>query len=149
MRTIIHIMGCLLLSAMLSGCTHNDGDIGPLFGTWRITEITVDGKRDTCYAGNVVWKFQSGVLMIQLVADHHDVVDYWNSWSVEDDVMTLSGNHHDSNVSTSYGFPPQMHLDCNEPNVKFQIVDMDDKNIELCHHCIDSGSVAYKLHKLI
>ena len=27
----------------LSSCTHNNGDIGPYFGTWKLLSINVDG----------------------------------------------------------------------------------------------------------
>ena len=35
----------------MSGCTHNNGDIGPWFGTWQVTGIDADGAPLAEYDG--------------------------------------------------------------------------------------------------
>ena len=34
----------LLLVIVATACTHNDGDIGPWFGLWRVERLIVDGN---------------------------------------------------------------------------------------------------------
>lgn len=43
-RLIRHISPLALVAIMMavvSGCTHNNGDIGPLFGSWTLQEIVI------------------------------------------------------------------------------------------------------------
>ena len=40
MKTLRHTLIALLTLVGLSGCTHNDGDIGIWFGTWMVEDIT-------------------------------------------------------------------------------------------------------------
>ena len=43
MKRALHILIIMLSMAALSSCTHNNGDIGPYFGTWKMLSIEVDG----------------------------------------------------------------------------------------------------------
>ena len=40
---ILFVALCVLINV---GCTHNNGNIGPLFGLWHVTSIKVDGTVD-------------------------------------------------------------------------------------------------------
>ena len=37
--TLITALTALLLSVLSASCTHNNGDIGKIFGTWKLTYI--------------------------------------------------------------------------------------------------------------
>ena len=71
---IIRKLAVVLVSVMvmtgISSCTRNNGDIGPWFGTWKLTEITVDGTSDAGYEGNIFWKFQNDVFEMVRVNQH-------------------------------------------------------------------------------
>ena len=73
----------ILLAAMLmvASCTTNNGDIGPWFGTWRVTEITTDGVADADYQGNMFFKFQSTVFEMLLVHDDHGTENRFGIWN--------------------------------------------------------------------
>ena len=45
-QNLINVAIALLLVIVATACTHNDGDIGPWFGLWRVERLTVDGKND-------------------------------------------------------------------------------------------------------
>ncbi len=60
---IINIFICLIAIASLTGCTHNNGDIGPLFGQWKVTTISIDGQSLENYDGNLFFSFQNQVFM--------------------------------------------------------------------------------------
>ena len=64
MKTLSRIILIITALISLNACTHNNGDIGHLFGTWKLDAITINGEVDSVYAkaDNVLWKFQSSVM---------------------------------------------------------------------------------------
>lgn len=53
------LIGVLVL--LLGSCTRNDGDIGQLFGMWRVTSIEKNGTLNADYDGTMYFLFQSSV----------------------------------------------------------------------------------------
>ena len=98
------ILFAVLLTAAAS-CTTNNGDIGPWFGTWRVTEITVDGVAEADYQGNLFFKFQSTVFEMLIVYDNHDTESRFGVWS-DDGNGTLRVSFPDAN----YAPLPQSHM---------------------------------------
>lgn len=97
MKTIINVIMIWMAAVALAGCTHNNGDIGELFGTWKLEEITVDGDADTAYRDNVVWKFQSSIIEMQEIYDGiHETANSFGTWSRQADVMKLDFTHTDN-----------------------------------------------------
>ncbi len=43
---------------LMTGCTHNDGDIGPWFGTWQLENVMIDDKPEEDYHHDIFWQFQ-------------------------------------------------------------------------------------------
>lgn len=84
MRSLITTL--LLLLVSMTGCMHNDGDIGNLFGTWKISSVSVDGQEDQAYAGDVFVQFQTEVVRLVQVRHNYDCVEYFGRW-------TREGNH--------------------------------------------------------
>lgn len=85
---------------MCTGCTHNNGDIGPWFGTWKLNAITIDGDLDQAYAANsnMVWKFQSSVIEMQEIMPMHTTSDHFGTWrQTSDKTVEMSFIYHDSN----------------------------------------------------
>ena len=97
----------ILLAAMLmvASCTTNNGDIGPWFGTWRVTEITTDGVADADYQGNMFFKFQSTVFEMLLVYDDHGTENRFGIWN-DDGKGTLTVSFPDANHEPL----PQSHM---------------------------------------
>ena len=97
----------ILLAAMLmvASCTTNNGDIGPWFGTWRVTEITTDGVADADYRGNMFFKFQSTVFEMLLVHDDHGTENRFGIWN-DDGKGNLTVSFPDANHEPL----PQSHM---------------------------------------
>lgn len=97
----------ILLAAMLmvASCTTNNGDIGPWFGTWRVTEINTDGVADADYRGNMFFKFQSTVFEMLLVYDDHGTENRFGVWN-DDGKGTLTVSFPDANHEPL----PQSHM---------------------------------------
>ncbi|MGN0213210.1 MAG: lipocalin family protein [Muribaculaceae bacterium] len=88
------IAGKIILFAMMlivASCTSNNGDIGPWFGIWRVTEITTDGVPDEDYEGNMFFKFQNTVFEMLLVYDDHSADTRFGTWKDEGNgILTVS-----------------------------------------------------------
>lgn len=114
MKRIKEILLFTLLGIGLSACTHNDGDIGVYFGTWKVEEITIDGVVDMDYQDNLFFQFQSGVFCMRRVDEHHVATVSWGSWEeVSDNVLRLSFVYSDDNApegSEKYSPLPESHL---------------------------------------
>lgn len=98
MKTVINVVTLCAIAIALAGCTHNNGDIGDLFGTWKLEKMMVDGEIDTDYADNIVWKFQSSIIEMQQVDDvHHEAFNAFGTWSrPADGVLKLDFTHTDT-----------------------------------------------------
>ena len=85
-----------VLAFILNACTHNDGNIGPLFGSWRMTAMTVDGQPVDDYQGNIFWMFQERVVCMREVLPHHETDDRYGEWRWESkNILLLNFDHTD------------------------------------------------------
>ena len=117
MKTLTRIISIILLALSLNACTHNNGDIGDLFGTWKLQSITINGESDSTYQSNVLWKFQSSIISMVKVDDTtHSKAESWGTWSYSNDdtQLVLDFTHTDNNNpnvgSSKYSPFPETHL---------------------------------------
>jgi len=104
---IFRLFLILIVAAFATRCTHNNGDIGPLFGQWIMTDITADGERPAdVIATNWNWRFQNAVLLISEV-DYlgHEYSQYWASWEREGQTLRINYNNTDPAITWAYDFP--------------------------------------------
>ncbi|MDE6396167.1 MAG: hypothetical protein K2K84_02730 [Muribaculaceae bacterium] len=108
----------LFLMLALVGCRVNNGDIGPLYGTWNIESLTVDGVeyeewRSETHPWTTV-EFQNNICMIKQAFEPNDYLVRVCTWSWlggEDDenaVLRLDFNHSDDHNPPGTGIyaPP-------------------------------------------
>lgn len=94
MRIIGYIFTALLAIAALCSCTHNNGDIGPLFGQWKITDIaTTDAVTGTVThnaTSGAFLSFQNDVVTLTQVYDgqHQSALSY-GQWELNGKSLTL------------------------------------------------------------
>lgn len=94
MRIIRYIFTALLAIAALCSCTHNNGDIGPLFGQWKLTDIaTTDAVTGTVThnaTSGVFLSFQNDVVTLTQVYDgqHQSALSY-GKWELNGNSLTL------------------------------------------------------------
>lgn len=56
-----------ITAVLFSSCTRNNGDIGELFGQWKVVSITVNGENTPDYNGVMYFAFQSSVYCQKIV----------------------------------------------------------------------------------
>ena len=92
MKHLQHILYIALLLLTTTACTHNDGDIGPWFGTWHVEEITIDGTALAGYSGEYFFQFQSSVFCFRAVEGEmsEDWYCSYGHWSEDTGASTLT-----------------------------------------------------------
>lgn len=104
--SIILIFIAMLLP--LSSCLHNNGDIGPWFGQWKVTEIQIDGEKDAEYQGDGFFCFQSSTIkVLRSYPENNGAVSMFGNWKEEDGYMSVF--FHDREDSPR--FRAYFHLD--------------------------------------
>lgn len=78
-----------LLILMGYGCTQNNGYIGPVFGSWSLTEISEDGV-SLEMTGETVFSFQNEVVQIVRFDSEFSRLTRYGNFTVSDDVMTMT-----------------------------------------------------------
>lgn len=102
-RLATHILASIIAVLALSGCSHNNGDIGRWFGLWHVDSIEVDGVPDEAYDGNYYMLFQGEVFCIRWVDEQrHENLDSYAQWQEGDDGTTMTIDFADNR------FPPQI-----------------------------------------
>ncbi|MCM1518946.1 MAG: lipocalin-like domain-containing protein [Pseudoflavonifractor sp.] len=140
----------LLMAVMLGGCTHNNGDIGPWFGEWKLTSITVDGVPDTDYDGNIFWAFQTTVIEM-LSVDDETTADYrqrWGTWAQDGTVLTLDFTHSDDrNPAGSDKYIPFPATGLPAGVSELDILSLSGSEIKLSYTADDGKVYGYLLKK--
>lgn len=88
----------VLTILLLAGCTDNNGDIGPLFGTWHLEHISSDKGDYIEPSPTMFWMFQSSVVCFQTLSDFHESYEDWASWQIEDNKMVINLDNHDDSI---------------------------------------------------
>ena len=143
MRLQSRLIIIALLLCGMSGCTHNNGDIGPWFGTWQVTGIDADGAPLAEYDGNVVLKFQSHVMESRTQYDHHSYTAYWCSWHEEEGALILEINPGEE----SAGYVPELHIPWIPVNT-LRILSLTGSNACLSRLSDEGTEYKYYLKKL-
>ncbi|MCM1355138.1 MAG: lipocalin-like domain-containing protein [Staphylococcus sp.] len=117
MRKIIIISAYFLLLGLivpLTGCTRHNGDIGDLFGEWRLERMTADGVDVDLYGQAdedgvelYTWAFQSTLIRINSIYPHHHSMLSMGTWSEDGDILSLKFGYSDNvEGNESFYIPP-------------------------------------------
>ncbi len=141
----------LVSTALLGGgCTHNDGDIGPLFGSWIVDEMTADGAEVSIDGGYGYLQFQGAVVMCKLIDDRHSLLFYSvGSYEREDDDLLLNFTHSDNETAPGqgqYSAPTWLLLTPDAVN-RMEIISLDKSKMKLKHITPDGTVVLYSFRK--
>lgn len=136
---------------LMTGCTHNDGDIGPWFGTWQLENVMIDDKPEEDYHHDIFWQFQNTVFCMRKVTEMHDAYPRWGTWQETDDNTTLQLDftHHDDTHpegSTIYTPFPETHIKA-DGVTRLKIVEMSRSKLHLQHTADDGITYSYYLKK--
>lgn len=144
-------LGCLLCC-----CTHNNGDIGPKFGLWKQTSMTVDGEPDPAYGGNILWGFQHGSLTFTTVSYDHGVpvappdgspTLVFTSWSEADGYLVIDTDYSDGQGTFRYTPPAVLRLPAQTSGIRLKIISESSGKMELEYITPDGLSIRYSLQK--
>ena len=155
MNIATRIIALLIIALSLNACTHNNGDIGDLFGTWKLESIAINGEIDENYAksSNVIWKFQASVIsMIRANDTTHDRLESWGTWNYANDEtqLVLNFTHTDSYNpnpgSTKYSPLPELHMP-KASTFYVDIIKLNGKAMTLRYNATDGKEYIYQFKK--
>ena len=109
-RIIIYSLLTIFSLTFLPSC-QNNGDIGPWYGMWKLTSLTIDGEEDPAYEGNVFWKFQTGV--VQMIRYYNSSSTRTGTWKEKSGTLELTYVYSDDandEASKKYSTLTGMHL---------------------------------------
>lgn len=110
MKKSILLSFVVMLTAWLTSCNSNNGDIGSLYGTWMVQSIEKDSRTTYIHGSEeqfYTWSFQNSILLINEMLPYHETRQCVASWSREGDKMTIDFNHTQSNGQNSQFTPPE------------------------------------------
>ena len=91
MKTAYKLLTLAVLAAIATACTHNNGDIGPWFGTWHVESIETDGSTLTDYKGGYFFQFQSSIFCVRYSDDvRNEYLESFGTWSEDAGTLTIS-----------------------------------------------------------
>lgn len=149
MKYLRFIILPLLLAAVTTGCTHNDGDIGPWFGTWAMSGMTVDGETPKDFNPTAtVWEFQSELVVIRLLGEHHDIdAASWGTWREADGHLYLDYTHNSQHTGLSeYDAPVWLMME-NDSVIDLTIAERGNRSMILRYSAPDGRIITYTLKK--
>ena len=141
----------LLLASIFSGCVTNNGDIGNLYGIWRLEKMVVDDtevaqpEADGSYTS---WLFQNDIIEIERTTPRYDKCSRNGTWTrPSDKTMTFDFTHGDNTYkpgSNIYRAPEWISFP--EGKSTFDVITDDGKRLILQY--TEAGhSVRYTLVK--
>lgn len=110
---IIYILFLFIAMLLSTGCARNDGDIGDLFGRWKVEALQADGQDQVLYDDDVLmycWSFQGSLVWIQTLHPHHDFVNVKGMWNRDAHLLSLDFSFTGDDGDVFYRPPEPLHL---------------------------------------
>lgn len=145
----------VLLMALLLSCDDNNGDIGNLYGRWRLDCVDIDGVEQTEWKGDdngfCSWSFQGGVICIEVSHIDHVVISQpsYGTWERGEGTLTVNFTHSDNQDHEGegpYEAPGQI---CFPPGVTtFELIEDTSDRLVLTTMLDDGRRLTYSLSKI-
>lgn len=119
LHTSVRLLLCALLVALLGGCTQNNGHIGDIFGTWRLTELTCDGVPQDIYPAEgepgyipqlYTFSFQGSIVVLFTIYEHNSYLETFGTWQRDGKTLFLDFGHSDNDGTETYTPPAELYL---------------------------------------
>jgi len=148
MNSPLRTFTAAIIAILACACTHNNGDIGPWFGQWKLESLEADGTPDPAYKGNQFWSFQNDILQIDELIDDMLYVRHIATWRREGGLLLIDFTHSDANSpSTDGNYAPPSNIGLEPDAVNALAIDrLSGSRIVLTH---DAGDrvITYRLRK--
>lgn len=137
MKTIrLYILPLIILTCLLgAGCTHNNGDIGPLFGRWKLIEAS--GLPQSAPEG-IFWAFQSSVIQMQRNGAYGEESTVYGKWQLDRQELRLDFPDEDYAPLPELDLPRQCSL---------RVEHLSRSEMKLTYTNPDGGRQTYTLKK--
>lgn len=133
MKTLrLLILPMLILAGLLQGCTHNNGDIGPLFGNWKLTEAS--GLPQGAAPKGIFWAFQSSVVQLLRNDGYAESTIVYGNWHLDEENLILDFPDEDYAPLPELALPRQCSL---------QVEYMSRSRLKLTYTNADGGTQTY------
>lgn len=145
------VVACII-TLLFTSCLQNNGQIGPWYGMWKLTSLTINGVDDPEYEGNVFWKFQTGIVqMIEYDVENESSITSTGTWKEKGNVLELTyeysdDSHQDPETSQKYTTLIGMHL----PSTGVINLDINKKpgsSMKLTYRAEDGTAYVYTFKK--
>ncbi len=149
MKRKLIIITTVVLAFFMADCTHNNGDIGPYFGTWKLLDIEADGSTVPEYEGDIFWQFQSDVFCMREVLPNHDTDVRWGSWEeIDGNILILNFSHYDDSHEPGSTMYSPISVTGLEATVnRLEIVSLSGSKMTLIYQSPDGTEYCYRLKK--
>ena len=137
---ILYTFFVTVIAIVSSGCTRNNGDIGELFGQWKVVSITADGENVYGCDGVMYFAFQSSVYCQKIVNEE----EHW------DDYVFAKWNYERSGVLIDFGDPDYSPFACtgmSKGQNYVEIISSDDGGMVMSYITLDGVEYRYILKK--
>lgn len=137
----LFLIPCVTVVLLMPACTRNDGDIGDLFGRWKVVSISADGEQLALYDDDVLmysWSFQGSLLWVQTLYPHQDYTTVKGMWSRTDRTLSLDFSYTGDDGDDYYRPPQPLHLVSDGVTV-MSIADMSSSEMSLWYVSEEDG----------
>lgn len=116
---------------LLCGCTQYNGYIGPIFGSWSLTEITENGV-PIDMEDETVFSFQNELVrVVRHVNPPYSYVSKYGNFTLSDNVLTLKFQTKETAPDKMYLIPDWLHFPQDNPNIQFKVDKLDGSRMKL------------------
>jgi hypothetical protein len=150
-KTLMLAVVAIVMCGVMSGC-QNNGDIGPWYGSWLLTEMTVDGEPYTKpFEGDlfVYWSFQNGIVSVTRTDKFYNMDVTYGRWEATDTELLLNFDNTDDldeDNSSRYGAPTYLLMDPNAVE-HLQFVSNNWKTMVLSYVNAQGQKIIYTIKK--
>lgn len=130
----------LIMAVTLGGCTHNNGDIGPLFGNWKLQSVETDleAYQPAKEEWPIFWAFQSTTIRMAHISETNSLDQRFGNYRLDDNTLFLDFPDSGDN------FRPLLHL---PDRCEMQVLKLTSKQLVLEYNPTENEEVIYTFRK--
>lgn len=147
-RYIFYII--TLMTLVCTSCTQNNGNIGDLFGSWVLEEVTIGGATtNMAQQEPTVFSFQADVVRVTYYADEFYHFNYLGTWTRSDNILDFDFTHHNNETAPGedpYSAPIWLDFETGVVT-RTTITRLDGGHLDFTRIASDGKTYLYKLVK--